>query len=580
MAINKSARDSMVVIAVIAAFAVTVMANLLADRKFVRLDLTKEKRYSLSEPFRNILGCLKDTTKVTYYVSADPPGWFAPHKRDILDKLKEIETASGGKLVLEVIDPTSNPELVQRLAQNGFRNEVQEVKTDAINVTVLYTGLEITYQAKPKAFVPAIGSGEDVEYLLGSKIKEMTLEKKPIIMVQAPAAPPQMQMMGRQGAQSGYEWLQQGAWDDSKKFEVRPLGLSEISTIAADTALVILIRPKELDERQRYEVAKYLAGGGRVLLIASPFKVSHEFGWRVEKTPTGLEDYLKEFGFTFGPDFVCDNSNMRMLKSINLFNGKKEYSKNPFFIKVLRENMDQEHVLTRLMPGLMMPSPAEIVLNNEQIAQAGLKATVLAKTSKQSWTIPFSDAIDPETRKREANYDENGKTYESSKNILVMLEGQFPFPYEGKPVPEWPKGPESTPSDPAKKTETASVTKKEGLLIACSSPEAFHSMYLDSEQVGQLMQANVAIIVNIAENVSMGEDLIKLRAKRYEARTIDQLPGTENDRKRTAIKLALIIGMPLLLAFAALARVGLRRLNQNRYERKFSETTGPSSFTP
>src|SRR5438477_11798935 len=105
MAINKASRDTMVIVAVVVAVCVTIFANLLADKKFGRLDLTKEGRYSLSKPFRNILNQLEDTLEVTYYVSEkSPPPGFETYKRNMLDKLHEIEMASNGKVKVTPID--------------------------------------------------------------------------------------------------------------------------------------------------------------------------------------------------------------------------------------------------------------------------------------------------------------------------------------------------------------------------------------------------------------------------------------------------------------------------------------------
>ncbi|MFH0939932.1 MAG: Gldg family protein [Planctomycetota bacterium] len=575
MATNKSARDTLVLIAVVIAFAVTVMANLLADRKFARIDLTSEGKYSLSQPFRSILARLNDNDplKITYYVLKDCAP-FENYKRDMLDKLNEIKTAANGRIEIEPVDPTDTPELYQRLKKEGFEREISESKKDQISVSRVFSGLEFTYKAKTKLSVPFIWQQETLEYAIGGKIIELTQTTKPIIAVQSPVSAPQMQMMGRQQQGSGFEWLQQGHWDDTKKFDVRAVDLSENNSIPASAVLLILIRPKELNERQRYEVIKYLAGGGKLLLIASSYKVSHEFAWRAERTPTGLEDYLKEIGLTFGPDFVCDNSNLRAIVGLDPFTMKPKYSKNPFFIRILPANIDQESVLTRKMPGLLMPSPSEIRLNTDQFQRLSLKEIILATTSKQSWTVPFTETVNPDL---EARYDEAHKNYEDKKNVFVQLDGQFPFPYEGKPVPEWRSA--DTAAKEAK-PETAKLELKPGTLIVCSAPEAFHQMYLEDQTLSQVMQANAALIINIAENVSLGNDLIKLRTKRYEERFIDKLPGSANDRKRNAIKLALIIGVPFLVIIFALLRIGLRRATQIRYERKFAQTSGPSSFTP
>ncbi|HYG73546.1 MAG TPA: GldG family protein [Planctomycetota bacterium] len=581
MATNKSARDTIVLIAVVVAFMVTVMANLLADRKFARWDLTSETKYSLSPSFIKILGRLDDTTTLTYYVSASVPSWFNATKRDILDKLREIETAAKGKIILDVVDPSENKELTEKLTQEGFAHDVQDINKDQFSVQRLFTGIKITYKNKPKVSIPAIGGPEQIEYTVGSKLMELTLEKKPIIAVQAPAAPPQMNPMMRQQQGSGYEWLQQGMWEGAKeKFEVKSVDLTENNTVPPDAALLILIRPKELNERQRYEVTRYLAGGGKVFLITSPFRLQHEFGWRAEKTPTGLEDYLKELGISFNQEFVADHSNLQMPKSVNFMTGEVEMARFPFYIKILAGNIDQESILTRFMPGLIMPMPAEITLDEAAAKKNNLATKVLARTSKQSWTVPFNENFNPE---RELKYDVEKQTFTGQKNVFVQLEGQFPFPFEGKPVPEWKKDPAAPPApdakDAKKEAETAKVDKKPGILVVCSSPEAFHSLYLTNRNIGQQMQANASLMVNITETFSLGDDLVKLRSKRYETRSIKNLAGKENDAKRTAIKVGLIVGVPILVALFALGRTIARRAAQNRFERNYAQTIGPSSFS-
>lgn len=590
MATNKKARDTLAVAAVAVALVSVVMANLLADRKFARLDLTSEKKYSLSEPFRRILGSLDDTATITYYISGQVPSWFETTKRDILDKLREVETAAKGKIALRVIDPSENKELVEQLGKEGFQHEVQDINKDQFSVSRLFTGIQLAYKEKKKISIPAVGQAEQLEYLLGSKILELTLPKKPTIAVSVPPAPQQPpMMMGQRPPQgSGYEWLQYGNWEGAKeKFEVKSVDISESNNIPADAALLILVRPKPLNDRQRYEVVKYLAGGGRVLLIASPFKLSHEFGWRAERTPTGLEDYLKEAGLSFGNGIVADHSNVQMPRSVNLFTGEVDMAHFPFYVKILGDNIDQECVLTRFMPALMMPMPGEIVLDPAQLGKNGITSRVLAKTSRQSWTVAFTETINPD---KEMQYDPDKQAYTGSKSVFAMLEGQFPFPYEGKPAPEWSaaaddkkdekKDDKKEEKKDAKPGEPGKVEKKPGILVVCSAPEAFHSLYLGQRQMAQQMQANASIIVNIAETFSLGEDLVRLRAKRYETRSLNTLAGRENDLKRNFVKTALIFGMPLLVILAALARTLMRRATQVRYERRYSQTTGPSSFTP
>ena len=246
MATNKKTRDTIAIAAVLVALVVTVMANLLADRKFARLDLTSEKKYSLSPPFLRILDKLDDTATLTYYISGHVPSWFEVTKRDILDKLHEIEVAAKGNISLEVVDPTENKELAQQLAKENFQHQVQDIKKDAFAVSMLFTGIKIAYKDKKKVDLPAVGQAEQLEYLLGSRILEMTMGKKPTIAVDVPPAPPQQQqnpMMQRQQQGSGYEWLQYGQWEGAKeKFEVKSVNLTEKNSIPSDASLLILVR--------------------------------------------------------------------------------------------------------------------------------------------------------------------------------------------------------------------------------------------------------------------------------------------------------------------------------------------------
>jgi len=572
-------RDAVLLAAAAVALVVAVLVNLLADKKFGRIDLTAEKKYSISEEMHHIIDRLgEDQAKLTYYVFSSLSA-FEPMKRDMLDKLNEIKNASKGRIEIEVVDPQGNAKLLEDLKGKGYLQQVQQASKDEMSLSKIMSGLQITYKDKPSVDIPVIYQSDSLEYELGGKLLELTLDKKPVIALDIPPAPPQANpmMQQRKPQGSGFEWLTQGGIDN-KKFDVKSIDLSENNSIPKDAALFIAIRPKEMNERQRYDVEKYLAEGGKVMLLASPFKVSHEFGWKVEKTPTGLEDYLKECGITFGQDFIADKSHLRQPITLNPFTGEEQLFENLFFIKIKPENIDQNTSLTRLMPGLVMPSPAEIKLDKEIISKSKFDAVVLAKTSAESWVVPFSESIEPEKITAPDTFPH------PDMPVFVMLKGQFPFPFEGKPVPEWPKAAPSDKEkekdkDKDKKPETATAAKKPGALVVCTAPEAFFLTYLQHQYTGPQMRGNVELIANISESMSLGDDLMKLRTKRYETRAITGLAGKENESSRQYWKAFLIFGIPILVFIFAIYRFVLRRIRQLAYERKFAGTIGPSSFS-
>src|SRR5688572_4293429 len=76
--------------------------NYLGMEYRLRMDLTGDKRFTLSEGTRTLLEKLPDNISLTYYVSAEPPDKRVNLERDVRDKLEELAVASGGKLTYTV----------------------------------------------------------------------------------------------------------------------------------------------------------------------------------------------------------------------------------------------------------------------------------------------------------------------------------------------------------------------------------------------------------------------------------------------------------------------------------------------
>jgi ABC-type uncharacterized transport system involved in gliding motility auxiliary subunit len=568
MATNKRVRDSLVLVAVFAALLLTVTLNILSDKKFWRIDLTSEGRYSLTQPFKRILSRLKYPAKVTYYISGSVPTHVENVKRDILDTLREIETAADGKLLLEIVDPTDDPKLCAMLEQKNARITTEEQQNERYTLAFVYSGLKIVYGAKGNVPVRSVNSAADLEYILGSELAQLSLDEKPLVTLNTPM-PPGLDGRADQRMQTGYEWINaKSPKIELNKFVYRYDGLSETSTIPPKTALLILIQPELLHERQQYEVIRYLASGGNVLLLSSPVKITRNSSiYALQQSASGLEKYLASLGVTIDDDLVADIVCVQ----------SKRMNPGPFptLIHVMQQNMSQLSGVTRMLRSVFMPVPCAIQLDPDQLKAMKLNSEVLATTSEQSWTIKFKKDFVPERPIRE---DTSNKKFEGRKNVLVSLTGQFPFPYEGQPVPDWPRPQHAEPDTRPKTVTTASVQPKPGTLMICSAPEAFNQFYtLDADNMAGF---NDRLFFNILDHLTTGDDLAAIRTKAHESRSINTMPGKENDARRNAIKFLLVFGVPLLVIGFALVRSLLRRRAQHNYERKLAVTSGPSSFTP
>jgi ABC-2 type transport system permease protein len=76
----------------------------------LRLDLTEQKEYSLSQTTLDLLGNLQEPLLIRGYFSEKTHPKLAPLVPSIRDMLEEYEIASGGMVRLEIVDPAEDPE--------------------------------------------------------------------------------------------------------------------------------------------------------------------------------------------------------------------------------------------------------------------------------------------------------------------------------------------------------------------------------------------------------------------------------------------------------------------------------------
>ncbi|MBR2981702.1 MAG: GldG family protein, partial [Kiritimatiellae bacterium] len=88
--------------------AVIASANLIISSLPLRIDLTAEKLYTLSDGSKAVLGKLEEDVTLKFYFSAssaEMPMAIKTYATQVKNLLKEYELAGGGRVVLESYDP-------------------------------------------------------------------------------------------------------------------------------------------------------------------------------------------------------------------------------------------------------------------------------------------------------------------------------------------------------------------------------------------------------------------------------------------------------------------------------------------
>lgn len=172
-------------------FVLIAAVNFIGDRYYARIDLTKEKRYTLSESSTNIISQLEDDVLVTIFLDGELPLDYKRLQSATRDMLNEFRLASDGKITFDFEDILADKEvkekeaILQEIYQKGLKIERPEVKPDEAPTdkfiipagTVFYNGQEYALNLLKREFGKPIeeeinGSIELLEYEISNVLRK------------------------------------------------------------------------------------------------------------------------------------------------------------------------------------------------------------------------------------------------------------------------------------------------------------------------------------------------------------------------------------------------------------------------
>lgn len=140
--------------------AFVVIANLLSTQYYTKFDLTKEKRYTLSETSRNLAKSVNDYIYIKVYLNGELSSKFKQLKNATLDMLSNFREASGNQIEYEFVDPFAGKDnkekqqLMQDFEQKGLPpyDDVEDEDIESQKRNLIIPGAEVFY-GTGKSFV-------------------------------------------------------------------------------------------------------------------------------------------------------------------------------------------------------------------------------------------------------------------------------------------------------------------------------------------------------------------------------------------------------------------------------------------
>ncbi len=301
MAKNKRSMMSAVALVLLAVLFVTLSILSSAFLKGMRIDLTEDGMYTLSEGTLNILKNMDEPVNLYLYfsedISRDLPQ-FRSYARWAGEMLEEFADRSEGKLSLHRVNPEPFSIEEDQAAQYGL----QGVPVGAAGDT-LYFGLVATNSLDGLQMMPFLQPEKE-------KFLEYDLAK----MVSSLSHPEQKKV----GLISGLSM--QAAWDPATQsmreawvihqqlgqlFDLQDIS-ADASELPDDLDLLLLVHPKDINEDLLYQIDQFVLTGGHLLAFLDPLAESDQGGGPSDPTArlsaggsSSLQPLLEAWGVGF-----------------------------------------------------------------------------------------------------------------------------------------------------------------------------------------------------------------------------------------------------------------------------------------
>ena len=427
---------SKVVIALVCLLAV----NYIAKQWHTRIDLTQDKRYTLSEVSKKTLAKIQNPIVIDVLLKGNIPTEFKKLQTETIQLLDEY-AAANNNIIVNFVNPLEGEEhpesVIQELINNGYQPlQITQNEAGKSSIEYIFPWAVISDGKKServRLFVNKLGatdqeqvqnSVQKLEYNFTDALYKFALDKKKKIAI-----------LRSNGALEDI-YMADFLKTAREYYFIAPFTLDSVATNPEKTLhdlekfdLLLVPKPTEpFTDAQKQVVDQYIMNGGRAL-------------WLIDNVAVSLEDMYKTGGMTMAMPV-----NLNLTDMFFQYGFRINYTlvNDLYFSEIIVATGDGSQ--TRYMPIPWVYNPLVISGNNHLInnhldavrfqfansidtLKNGVKKTVLLASS------PFSKA-DGTPREINLRFDPNNQNKEAYKHgnipLAVLLEGEFNSVYKDR----------------------------------------------------------------------------------------------------------------------------------------------------
>ncbi len=437
---------------------IIILVNYISSHLFFRIDLTSEKRYTLSNTTKEVLKKLKDIVYVKVYLDGELPYGFLRLKKSIKETLDEFRSYSGDNIQYDFIDPydtkdkKSLKEIQKQLYKMGLTpTNIQEKDKDGkIVQRIVFPGAIVSYAGKevavdflknninrtPEENLNA--SIEGVEYSLIQGIRKLNNDfGHKIAFIEGHGELDEWEVADLTNSLSEYYTVERVRIDSQlNSLSTRIIdSLNQKITVKNKYDLIIIADPDSaFSEYDKYILDQYIMYGGKVIWIIDVVNVEMDsLAYHSSVIGTiknlNLSDQLFKYGARVNPNLVQDVQCAIIPVNTAIAGTQPQFTPSPWIY----------------FP-LLMPNPAHPICKNINLVKGQfvssvdpvgedslIKKTILLTTSENSRVLLAPVKVSLKIINNKINPEYFTKSYIPT---AILLEGRFKSLYLNRLAPE------------------------------------------------------------------------------------------------------------------------------------------------
>jgi ABC-2 type transport system permease protein len=551
---KSSGRSKKILFQTLVIIGIVVFINLLASNFYTYIDLTEDRRFTLEDSTKKLLGEVDDIITIDVLLQGNMTSGLTQLRERTFEILKEFKSINPS---IEYKSIDLNKGTVEEI--NKIRKNLQQDGITPFNLRIVendqqtekliypYAILKKGTLKVPISLLESKGRGESeeqsisnsmaqLEYKLINAIEKVSRSRTPVVAF----------------TQGNGELLEEQTatltTELSKTMQVEYFRLDSLVRINDDVDIVIVAGPtRKFSLKQQFKLDQYIMNGGKVIWLLDQFAVNLDSInqnqiYVPKKLDLGLESMLFKYGIRINSDLVLDLENTSIPQVIGEQGGEAQTQLFPWvYHPLLQGSQDASFVKNIDRVSSTFPSSIEILDSREDIDYIPL-LTSSQYARRQVYPMRLSFEILRVEHKTEA-YNK------SFLPTAVKLEGQFESFFKNRVTEEMESGLKQLGTEFIDRSVPTSQ-------VVISDSDIIKNLYDSSNNrispIGYNKWTNVdykgnkEFIVNTIEYLLDDYGLTDARTKSYKLRLLDQVEITEHKLKWQIINVVLPVVVVIL----------------------------------